>query len=259
MTAPVVKWVAPVVAFLGLLALWQVAVSAFGIPPAKLVSPVGIAREMIANPGYYLHHSLITFSEALSALVIALAFGFFVAVVFVYSSTTRTAFMPLVIAAQSVPLVAMGPLFAGWFGDGMWSKVITAAMLCWYPTTINATRGMLETQSIHDALFASYGASKWRTITRLRIPNAMTYVVAGVRISAGLAFIGAVVSEYGGGEGGLGRMVILNLDRSNPPQLFGLVVCACVAGLLLAEIAHFIASRLLARYLVAGRSLETPS
>lgn len=240
----------PLLVILAIAGLWQAGHVLIG-QPELLPSLGSVFGAIAAEPGFFLHHTLLTMFEAATGLVIAIVFGFLLSIVLVRWSPARTALLPLIIAAQSIPLVAIAPILVLGLGDGMATKIIMASMLCWFPTVMNALRGMTEIDPFHLSIFRSYGASEGTIIRKLRIPNSFPFLASGIRISAGLALIGAVVAEYSGGDQGLGSIVIFrSIVEPDAPILFATVICSAIAGVALAETANAIAQALLRRQLL---------
>jgi NitT/TauT family transport system permease protein len=243
--------IAPLVALGVILALWVGLAAAMGDP--RLPGPGAVLAEVAATAPLFLQNTALTMAKAGLGLLLAVAVGFGLALLMVSAVPVRAALMPFVIAAQSIPLIAIAPLLALWLGEGFPSHVVVAAFLCWFPTAINATRGMLQLDPVHVQVFSAAGASRRAILSKLRIPNSVPYLYAGIRISAGLAMIGAIIAEYSPVGSGLGQLVFMEslADQRNHSRLFGAVLFAAFAGWALAEGASFLFRRLFARYLPA--------
>jgi NitT/TauT family transport system permease protein len=218
-----------------LIVVWAVIINIFSIPFYLLPSPTQVARTLLSDSGYLTFHTLITAAEAVVGLIIAIAVGFLVATVLANIEPVRAGFLPIIIAAQAVPIVAVAPIFALWFGTGFMSKAAMAALLCWFPTVMNATRGLLEIDPTIKALFEVYRATRTQLFFKLRLPSAVSYVTSGIRISAGLAMIGAIVAEYVGADRGLGYVITQATYRVDTDRLFAAVICGAFAGVVIAE------------------------
>lgn len=253
LSAPVKSVLYPILALVGLVLFWQLLAGAMNDP--RLPSFTAVAEEISANANLYATNTALTLLEGALGLLLAIVGGFLLSLVLVSSTTVRTAFMPYVIAAQSIPLIAIAPLLAVWFGEGFFSKVLIAAMLCWFPTVMNATRGMLLLDPVHASIFKVSGASRWDTLQKLRIPNSIAFLHSGIRISAGLAMIGAIIAEYGPVGSGLGHLVFMESlgDPRNHPRLYAATIFAAGSGWLLAETANLAFRAVFARYMPQTR------
>lgn len=229
--------VLPLLALTAILVLWELL--SLWLQDPRLPSFTSAVAAIAESPDLFVGNALLTVSEAAVGLMLAIALGFLVALALVSSPVVRLAFLPHVIAAQSVPLIAIAPLLVAWFGQGFFGRVVVVTLLCWFPTAINATRGMLSVDSVQLALFRTHRASQLATLIKLRIPNSIAFLHSGIRISAGLAMIGAIISEYGPAGRGLGRMIFAGTLEPMPdyPSLFAAVLFAALSGYVLAEAA----------------------
>jgi putative hydroxymethylpyrimidine transport system permease protein len=237
------------IAIVVLLLLWHGIVKLFAIPSYLFPSPVEVGLAIMSDPFNFLRHTVVTSLEAIVGLWLALTLALAAAAILGTFQKLREAAMPLVIGAQAVPIVAIAPIVVLWLGPGLASKVVMAAILCWFPAVMAATRGLMETEVNHVALFDVYRASRWDRLMKLRLPSGVTHVTSGIRVSAGLAMIGAIVAEYVGADKGLGYMITQASYRLDTDRLFAAVTCGAVAGVLIAEIVYTLFQQLFRRFL----------
>ncbi|MGH8497548.1 MAG: ABC transporter permease, partial [Methylococcales bacterium] len=128
--------------------------------------------------------------------------------------------LPYFIASQAVPIVAVAPLFILWLGNGITSKVGMAALICFFPVTVNSSRGLRSVSQEHVDLFRINAASAAQIFWKLRLPASLGYVMTGLRVSAALAMIGAIVAEYAGANQGIGYVIMQATYRLDTPLLF---------------------------------------
>ncbi len=237
------RWLLPAISMAGLFLLWEIAVRLAGSPsgsPAPSAVLIAIARDA----GFLLWHTAFTLTEAAAGLGIAVLGAFLISTAFARSPLAHRAFMPLVLAAQTIPILAIAPLLAQAIGEGLFANVLVTAYLCWFPAVIAFTHGFLNVDPDRLALFEVHNASASQIWRRLRLPNAAPSVVAGIRTSAGLAVISAIVSEYGTMVGGIGATIVRHIRKIEvlpTDRLYALVVIAALAGLLFTEAAHRLA------------------
>ena len=245
------SWMSPALALLGLLAAWEIAGR---LSHAATPVPTQIVLSLASDPGFYLGNAALTMFEAVGGLVIGIVIGYSMASLFAFWAPVRRALFPLVIASQTIPLVAVAPVLATIIGDGLFSRIFITAWLCWFPLVVSATHGLLHVEPEHYALFATYGASRGDVFWKLRVPNCTPTVLAGMRAAAGFAFIGAIVVEYSGATKGLGAFLIAQAAHpTDRVRVFGVVLVCALCGLLLTQVSHGIARHLLRRYLPAER------
>ena len=187
----------PVVAvFLAAIGIWQVAVSVYEIHPIILPSPVRVFETLWEARVELGRGFLATGLAALLGLGTSLLLGVVVAIAFSQAQWIRRAFYPYVVFLQTVPIVAIAPLLVIWSGYEFRTVVLVAAIVCAFPIVSNMTTGLISIdQNLRD-LFRLYGATRWQELVKLRLPHALSHLILGLRISAGLAVIGAIVGEF---------------------------------------------------------------
>jgi NitT/TauT family transport system permease protein len=149
---------------------------------------------------------------------------------------TRFAFversiMPFVVAFQAVPLIAIAPLLVLWFGNGAAGKIVMAAIICFFPAVINLTRGLRAVRPSAVMLLRSLSATPVQILRYVRIPSAVPYAFAALRISATLSVIGAIVAEISGATRGLGFRIVVSSYRTDTRMLFAALLFAVLLGL----------------------------
>jgi NitT/TauT family transport system permease protein len=230
-------WLPAVVASLSVLAVWELAGRALSIKDYLLPVPTKILAAATNHSGSLLQDSLFTFAESGVALVLASLLAFGAAVLFQLSVLLRRAFLPLAIVSKSVPIVVFAPLFALWFGYGPSGKVALAVVVAFLPIAVNATFGMDAVAAEQLDLFRLHRASKWKEIWKLRLPNAVAFIIPALRLSATLAVLGVVIAEMTGAKAGLGATILITSATLDTPLLFAAALCALlVCGALLVGI-----------------------
>ena len=141
--------------------------------------------------------------------------------------------MTLAILLKSTPLVAIAPLLTLWLGFGVTPKIIITALLTFFPVLVNVLTGLQRPDPALLDLFRAWQASRWEIFLHLRAPSALPYLFAALKISAPLALIGAVVAEWTGASGGLGRIMWLAYSNLNLPFLFAAIFLLAAFGMLL--------------------------
>jgi NitT/TauT family transport system permease protein len=250
------RLVAPVTVGVAFLALWQVLVMAHGVPEYIVPSPLVVARTLVADWGLLWDAALVTMRVTLAALAAAVALGTLVAFLFVQSRWVEASLFPYAVLLQVTPLVAIAPLVIIWAGDDIpLALTLCATIVAIFPIISNTTLGLRSVDAGLADLFRMYRATRGQTLARLRIPSALPYFFGGLRISSGLALIGAVVAEMaagtGGRAGGLAYQILVSGFQLNVPRLFAALVLITAAG-----IALFLAATWLGR-LVLGRWHES--
>jgi NitT/TauT family transport system permease protein len=231
-----VKW-AP--ALFGLLALsmWEAAVRIGEVPVYQLPGPIAIVGAFVSDPVGLLQALASTLIVTFSALVLAAALGLAMAVAMSASRLAQAAIGPWAVALQVTPLPAIAPLIIIWIGEPFVALVVCATIVAFFPLFANTATGLASPPPELDDLFRLYGANRWRTMTLLRLPAALPYFLSGLRISGGLALVGAVVAELVAGSGGfasgLAYRILEASFRLEMPRMFAALVLLAIAGVVL--------------------------
>jgi putative hydroxymethylpyrimidine transport system permease protein len=205
-------WAARVLPPLALLALllagWEAAVRAFTIPFYILPAPSRIAGVLVADRALLAGEAAVTLGEVMLGFAIAFVVGATLALLIFSSRTVERAVYPLVIASQTVPVFAIAPLLVVWFGYGMLSKIVMAALIVFFPIVVNTVDGLRAADPDMVNLLRILGAGPAQIVRRVRIPAALPFVFSGTRIAVATSVIGAVIGEWVGSTRGLGYLMI---------------------------------------------------
>lgn len=212
---------------------WEISVHLFRIPPYLLPAPSLVLQTLASHPQLYLQATLITLGEALIGLVLGVLAGAVIASLLTLQPRLEGGVMTLAILVKSTPMVAIAPLLTLWLGFGVLPKIIITSLLTFFPVLINILTGLQRTDPALMDLFHSWKASRNEIFFHLRLPSALPYLFAALKISAPLALIGAVVAEWTGASGGLGRTMWLAYTNLNLPFLFAAIFILATGGMLL--------------------------
>lgn len=219
-----------VLTFLG---AWELAVRIFEVPIYILPAPSRTISTLFSNPTLYLEASALTLGESLAGLLIGVLAGGLLAVLLIMLPGLEGGVMTLAILMKSTPLVAIAPLLTIWLGFGIVPKIVITALMTFFPVLVNVLSGLQRVDPALTDLFHSWNASRWEVFRHLRLPTALPFLFAALKISAPLALIGAVVAEWTGASGGLGRTMWLAYTNLNLPYLFAAIFILAAAGMLL--------------------------
>jgi NitT/TauT family transport system permease protein len=227
----------PVLVAVVLIGLWQGLVVAFKIPPFLVPSPLRVSEVLVTDAALLFGALYTTLKITLFAFLCAVALGVLIAFAFVQSRTIETAFFPYAVLLQVTPIVAIAPLIIIWVKNPTASLVICATLVALFPIIANTTLGLRSVNPGLMSYFKLNRASRWQVLTRLRIPSALPYFFGGLRISSGLALIGAVVAEFVAGTGGTGTGLAYQILQAgyqlNIPRMFAALILITVTGVLL--------------------------
>jgi NitT/TauT family transport system permease protein len=218
-----------------LLALWQAVIWINHLPAYMLPGPWTVAVTVGQRYPSLLNSLWITAVEAAGGLITSILVGVGVAVIFAQWRWLRQTLYPYTILLQTVPIVAIAPLVINWVGAGIFAVTVVTFVICLAPIIANTTLGLISVDENLIHLFLMYKASPAQVLFKLRLPNALPSIFAGIRISAGISVIGGITGElFAGstrvGEGGLGYAIIYASNQMETGYLFALVFTATVLG-----------------------------
>jgi NitT/TauT family transport system permease protein len=226
---------APFASFAAALILWQGAVWATGVPAYLVPGPIAIMGAFLAAPSLLLTSLLATLAVTFAALAVSAILGVALAIATTASPWARAAVQPWAVALQVTPIVAIAPLIIVWVGDPFAALVTCATIVAFFPIFSNTAIGLASPPPELLDLFRLNGATPWATMRLLRLPAALPYFLAGLRISGGLALVGAVVAEFVAGAGGfasgLAYRILESGYRLQIPRMFAALVLLSLAGI----------------------------
>jgi NitT/TauT family transport system permease protein len=221
--------------FAVLVGLWQGLVWISGIPAYVLPGPLEVAKAISARHTALLVSLLTSTSSAAGGLALSVVAGVGIALVFAQWPWLRRMLYPYTILLQTVPIIAITPLIILWMGSGTWPVTVVTFIICLAPIIASTTQGLISADQNLIDLFLMHKASAAQVLFKLRLPHAMPNMFAGIRISAGIAVIGAITGEWFAGssrvgQGGLGYSIMYASSQLQTAYLFALVIVATVLG-----------------------------
>jgi len=232
------RWILPVAAGIAFLTFWEWSVTAWKIPKFVLPAPSLIAMAFWSDGPSLLGSLWFTTRVTVVAFLAAVVTGMTLGVLFTLNRTIERTLWPLAVVLQVTPVVAIAPLIIIWIGlDRLWlALLILAWIVAFFPILSNTTIGLSSADHGLKNLFDLYGASGWKKFRYLQLPSALPYILGGVRVSSGLALIGAVVAEFAAGSGsatGLAWRIIESGNMLNVPRMFAALLMLSAFGIVL--------------------------
>ncbi|MBU6503754.1 MAG: ABC transporter permease [Burkholderiales bacterium] len=223
----------PFVLILILLALWDLAIRLFKIPPYLIPQPEKVVHQLIAQWGYLLRESYTTTFATAGGFGLSILIGIPLAMVIAYSRVVESFVYPLLVFSQSVPKVAIAPLFVVWWGFGIFPKIICAFLLGFFPIVVSTVMGFKSVEPEMLDLARSMGASRLQTFFKISLPQAMPAIFSGLKVSVTLAVVGAVVGEFVGSNSGIGYVLQVANGNFDLPLMFAALLVLSTIGVLL--------------------------
>lgn len=228
----------------GGLALWEAAARLSGIRPQVLPAPSRVVtsgweqREALAT------HTLATLSVTFAGFALSLVCAWLIAIAIDFSPTLKRGMIPLLVASQTIPVVAIAPLMIIWFGFGMLPKMLVVALVTFFPAAIGLIEGFEGADRDATRLLRSMGASRWQEFKLLRLPSAMPQFFTSLRVGITYAVTGAIVAEYVGAKKGLGIYIMVQKNGFRTDLVLAAVAVVAVVSILL-YLSTFLIERLL--------------
>jgi NitT/TauT family transport system permease protein len=237
--------IAPVVIGIVMLVAWEAIVRIRGIPVYILPGPIVIAQTLWTDWATLSQSLLITLRITFAALIAAVTVGVALAIIFTQSKWLEKSLFPYAVILQVTPVVSIAPLIIIWVGDINLSLLICAWIVAFFPILSNTIMGLNSADHNLVNLFQLYRASRWQTLRYLRLPASLPYFLGGLKISGGLALIGAVVAEFvagtGGSASGLAYRILESGYRLQIPRMFAALLLISLSGIAIFFLTSWIA------------------
>ncbi|HWK63760.1 MAG TPA: ABC transporter permease [Rhizobiaceae bacterium] len=218
----------PVITFLALIVIWEVAVRVFEIKPFIAPAPSAIFTVLVGKFPMLMQNLAPTAVEAISGFLIGNLAAIAIATAFAYKETLEEAFFPIAVMVNTIPVVAKAPILVLLLGNGMEPKIAIAALICFFPTLVNMTRGLRDVNTQQLELMHVLSASPREVFLKVRLKNALPYLFSALKIAASTAVIGAIVGEWIGSTVGIGALIIQATYNFDSPLLYATIVVGSV-------------------------------
>lgn len=219
-----------------LVLLWEAAVRLSGVAVILLPAPSGIARELAASPGYFLREGGYTLLSTLAGFGLAVLLGVGLAVAIVCSRVLDRIIWTVLVVLNSLPKVALAPLFVIWMGLGITPKIAVAVLLALFSIVVDTVLGLRSVDPDVLALARVSRAGWLREMALIRLPNALPSLFAGMKVAISFALVGAIVGEFVGGSSGLGTVILVAQGQFDTTRVFAALVLLGVMGTVLSNV-----------------------
>ncbi|MGB7442652.1 MAG: ABC transporter permease [Coleofasciculaceae cyanobacterium] len=248
-----VEAIAPLAVGILALLVWEVLVRVTGVPYYLLPGPWLVLQTLVSEWSELFSSLLITLQITLAALLAATISGLLVAILFAQSRWIERSFFPYAVILQTTPIVAIAPLIIVWLRNNTFAALVVCAwIVAFFPIVSNTTLGLKSLDPNLSNLFQLYQASPWQTLLYLRLPTALPYFLGGLRISGGLALIGAVVAEFvagtGGAKSGIAYQILMSSYNLEIPRMFAALFLTTGLGVIIFVVLTVLSNFLLGRW-----------
>jgi putative hydroxymethylpyrimidine transport system permease protein len=187
---------------------WELMVRQLEVPHYILPAPTRILRTLTLQQSVLLHHTLVTLEEIIVGFLLAFVVGVSLSFLMFQFPVLEQTFYPIVIGSQTIPVFAIAPLLVLWFGYGLPSKVVMAALIVFFPIVVNTLDGLKGADSDAVNLLRILRANRWQILWKVRVPSALPFIFSGCRIGISVSTIGAIIGEWVGSKEGLGYLML---------------------------------------------------
>lgn len=231
----VVDWLAPLLVFCTVIAVWQLVVWAGKIHPVLLPSPLAVAKAAWKMKSDLVQATARTAMAAFAGLMLSVVSGTLLAFLFSQSALIRRALYPYAVLLQTIPIIAIAPIVIVSFGRGFFSIMLVSCVISLFPIITNTTTGLLQIDPNLLDLFRLNSATRFQMLFKLRVPSSLPYLISGIRIASGSAIVGAIVGEFfvGSGQPGLGAMIQRKSASLDLAELYATVLTSTALGTLI--------------------------
>jgi NitT/TauT family transport system permease protein len=223
----------PLILIAAIFVLWDVVIRIFKIPPYLIPAPWDVAKMLVAEWPRLWRESLFTGYATLGGFGLSILFGIPIAMLIAYSRLVESYVYPLLVFSQSVPKIAIAPLFVVWFGFGIFPKVISAFLLGFFPVVVATVMGFKSMETEMIDLARSMRASRLQMFLKFSLPQALPSIFSGLKVSATLAVVGAVVGEFVGSNSGIGYVLQIANGNFDLPLMFAALFVLSMMGVIL--------------------------
>ena len=225
--------VTAVAAIVAVFLLWEAGVRAFKVKPVILPPPSAVLADLFSAPGWYLGHAWTTVLVTLGGFALAVVVGVLLAVLIVESQLLEKSVYALIVALNSVPKVAVAPLFVIWLGTGAEPKIAIAFLIAVFAIVIDTVLGLKSVPPDIVDLARSLRGGRLATLWRIRFPCALPSLFAGMKVAISLALVGAIVGEFVSSQRGLGYVILSAQGMFDTPRVFAAILVLAVMGMAL--------------------------
>jgi NitT/TauT family transport system permease protein len=226
-------WLKPLLFLFLLVVFWDLVIRVFRIPPYQVPAPRDVIITLWQEWPNLLAEAWPTTLATLWGFLLSAAFGIPVAMLIAGSRTVESYVYPLLVFSQSIPKIAIAPLFVVWFGFGMLPKVLSAFLLGFFPVVVSAVQGFKSVEPDMLDLARSMEANRLQIFRMVSFPYALPAIFAGLKVSITLAVVGAVVGEFVGSNSGIGFVLQRSIGNFELPTMFAALVVLAMIGVIL--------------------------
>lgn len=235
----------PIITLVAAVLLWQVIVDVKNVPAYIVPSPTSIVKTLVSDFKVIMDNTKVTIYESIVGFVISIILSFVLAVLMDSFKIVRKSLYPILVISQTIPTIAIAPLFIIWFGFGPMPKIIVVVITCFFPIVISLIDGFEKVDRDYINLFRTMKASRLQTFYHLKLPYAMVNLFSGLKIAATYMVMASVIGEWLGGDSGIGVYMVRAKSAYALDKVFAAIIVIVLISIIIIYIIDFISKRLI--------------
>lgn len=212
---------------------WEAAIPIFKVADYILPKPSQIVSEFFVSLGLLMLHSWVTLKEILLGFILGDIVGILLAILIVQFKFLERSLYPVIVLFQTVPKVAIAPIFILWFGYGDVPKILIIILISFFPVVVNTIAGIESVEPSLIDILKSVSASRWQILYKIQLPHSLPHIFAGLKIAITFSVIGAIVAEWAGADKGLGFQILYSSSVLDTKLLFAAITAISIMGVVL--------------------------
>ncbi len=222
-----------ILTFVFILLVWHFGVVLLGVKEFILPTPISAIQTIFQPKFRWPMNFMATFYEVVGGFLVSGLVGILLGIAVVWSDWLKRTILPFLVFVNSLPKIAVAPLFLIWFGYGILPNILIVFLISFFPVVINTATGLVAVEEDLLDLVRSLHATKWQRMYKIQLPNSLPYVFSGLKIAATTAVTGAIVGEFVASDKGLGAVIIASQTTLSTPVIFGSLILITIIGMLL--------------------------
>lgn len=235
----------PIATMIIIIILWQAIVTFENVPSYIVPSPSNIVNTLIKDFPIILDHTKATMYESFVGFALSILFSFILAIIMDSFDIIKKSIYPILVISQTIPTIAIAPLFIIWFGFGTLPKIIVVIMVCFFPIVISLVDDFEKIDRDYINLFSTMKASRLQTFYHLKLPYAMVNLFSGLKIAATYMIMSAVIGEWLGGDKGIGVYMVRAKSAYALDKVFASILVIVIVSILIIYIIDFIGKKII--------------
>ncbi|ALU37319.1 ABC transporter permease [Clostridium autoethanogenum] len=235
----------PIATIIIVVIIWQLTINLAHVPQYIIPSPLDILKTLVSDFQNIMENTETTLYESFIGFFISIIFSFILAIIMDSFEIVRKSIYPILLISQTIPTIAIAPLFIIWFGFGVLPKIIVVVMVCFFPIVVSLVDGFEKVDRDYINLFSTMKASKLQTFYHLKLPYAMVNFFSGLKIAATYMIMSAIIGEWLGGDNGIGVYMVRAKNAYQLDKVFASILVIVIVSIIIIYIIDFIGKKII--------------